>query len=758
MQKDFPIAGPQDDPLPAVPATPAPTPLVVPTVTALPTIVREGEVAGDQDEISLRLYWLIILKHRWTVLIALSLVFLTALVATVLTTPIYRATTTLEIDRDTMKVVNVQGMAASVDSTFDDFYKTQYELLRSSSLATRVAKTIDLGADPDFLRAQDISMMSKVKGALRHATPPQPGHAPVKTDSATLGGYVSAGLTIEPISESRLVWIHFDSPSPQLAARIANAVADNFMASNLEHGVNSTAYARQYLEERLAQTKQKLEESESQLVAEAQKQKIFAGTDGSPLASQTLASLSSQLATVQEQRIRAQARWEQASTASGTALPADMLNSSIVGVLRQNRASLMAQYQEKLATYKPSFPSMLQLKSQIDELDKQIEVEVGNIRKSARSEYESAQSQEAMLRKQLDVVKSEVLDQQNRGIRYTVLKREVDTNRQLYDGLLQRYKEIGVAGGVTTNNMSVVDRASVPSAPFKPNLKLNLLIATVFGLALGVALALLFEYLDDTLKNSEEVERHLGLVVLGMIPKLSDMTPRQALENPRSAFAEAYRSVRTALQFSTAAGVPRTLLVTSTVPGEGKSTTALSLAQNFTQLGKRVLLIDADLRNPSMHRTLGLENDKGLSNCLAGAAKPQDVIHAQQELLDVMTSGPLPPNPAELLSGPKMLALLTVAVSKYDQVIIDGPPTMGIADAPLLSHIAKGTLLIVDAGRTRRDMARGAVKRLRSAHAHLIGALLTKCDARKGAYGYYSGYAYEYYYAYGEGTPKLTKQ
>jgi capsular exopolysaccharide synthesis family protein len=210
------------------------------------------------------------------------------------------------------------------------------------------------------------------------------------------------------------------------------------------------------------------------------------------------------------------------------------------------------------------------------------------------------------------------------------------------------------------------------------------------------------------------------------------------------------------LQFSTASGVPRTLLVTSSVPNEGKSTTALTLAHNFAQLGKRVLLIDADLRNPSLHRTLGLDNGSGLSNCLAGAAKPQDVIRPQDEAnLDVMTSGPLPPNPAELLSGPKMLSLLTIAMAKYDQIIIDGPPTMGIADAPILSHIAKGTLLIVDAGRTRRDIARGSVKRLRSAHAHILGALLTKCDARMGGYGY-SGY--DYYYAYGEGTPKLTRQ
>ena len=755
MQEEEHIGQPQEEHLPV--ARPHP---IAPVALrpSLPIAIdgRDGEGGGDSDEINLLQYWQVILKHKWTVLGALAIVFFSTLVATLLMTPIYRATTTLEIDRDTIKVVEVQGMTP-MESMSDDFYKTQYELLRSSALATRTARAIDLGNDQDYLHLQRGSALSKLFGLLRHGSTTA-NAAPPSRDSAALGGFISAHLSIEPIIDSRLVRINFDSPNPQLAARVANAVADNFMAANLERGLNSTAYARQYLENRLAQIKQKLEESEAQLVEVAQKEKIFSAGDGTSLAAQNLAGLNTQLSLAQEARIRAQARWAQASTATGTALPADMLSSSIVGTLRQNRANLMAQYQEKLATYKPAFPAMVQLKSQIDELDKQIAVEVNNIKASVHSEYEAAQSQETMLSKQMDVLKEQVLDQQNRSIRYNVLKREVDTNRQLYDGLLQRYKEIGVAGGVTTNNMSVVDRADVPGGPYKPNLALNLMLAMFFGLALGVVLALFFEYLDDTLKTTDDVEKQLGLPVLGIIPKLTDTTPRQALANPRSAFTEAYRSVRTALQFSTASGVPRTLLVTSSVPGEGKSTTAFTLAHNFAQLGKRVLLIDADLRNPSLHRTLGMDNEAGLSNCLAGAAKPQDVIRTQSEAnLDVMTSGPLPPNPAELLSGPKMLALLTVAMSKYDQIIVDGPPTMGIADAPLLSHIAKGTLLIVDAGRTRRDVARGSVKRLRAAHAHLLGALLTKCEGRMGGYGY--GYTnYDYYYAYGEGTPKLTRQ
>jgi succinoglycan biosynthesis transport protein ExoP len=280
----------------------------------------------------------------------------------------------------------------------------------------------------------------------------------------------------------------------------------------------------------------------------------------------------------------------------------------------------------------------------------------------------------------------------------------------------------------------------------------------LLGLALGTLLAFFFDYLDDTLKTPSEIEKHLGLAVLGIIPKLKNITPSNALEDVRSPFSEAYRSVRTALQFSTESGVPRSLLITSSIPNEGKSTTALTLAQHFAQLGKRVLLIDADLRNPTLHKTLGIDNHLGLSNCLAGAAKPQDVIHTPAEAnLHVIPSGPLPPNPAELLSGHKLLSLLTVAMAKYDQVIIDGPPTMGLADAPIISHVAMGTLLVIDAGQTRKQLARAAVKRLLGARAHLVGALLTKVDSRTAGYGGY-GYADYAYYTYDGRTPKLTRQ
>jgi capsular exopolysaccharide synthesis family protein len=365
-----------------------------------------------------------------------------------------------------------------------------------------------------------------------------------------------------------------------------------------------------------------------------------------------------------------------------------------------------------------------------------------------------------MLRRKVDELKGEVLSLQDRTIQYNILQREVDTNRELYNGLLQRFKEVGVAGGVGINNVSIVDQAEIPQHPFKPKLKLNLLLAVVLGLFGGVGLAFLFEHLDDTVKDAEDLERRLGIPALGVIPlekprrQAGDAAPLaiSAQADPRSAFAEAYRSTRTALQFATAEGAPKTLLVTSTGPGEGKSTTALSLAINFARLGKATLLIDADLRKPSLHRQLKRDNRRGLSTYLAGAMTPAEVVQPTTEPnLFVIPAGPLPPNPAELLASARMISLLSLAGEKFPQIIVDSSPVLGLADAPIIGNLTSGTVLVIESGKTRRRQAQGAVKRLQSARAHLVGGILTKLPAGRHRYGYYHSY---YYYYHGDDDPK----
>src|SRR5690606_39135436 len=440
-------------------------------------------------------------------------------------------------------------------------------------------------------------------------------------------------------------------------------------------------------EEQLALMKGRLEESERALVEFATRENIVsAGEGGQSLVSQNLGALNASLAAAQNERIRTEAAWRQ--VAGGGSLPSAAIANSILNTLHQQRATPEGQYQQQLSVYKPEYPSMVQLREQIEELERQIGREEANVRASIRAEYEAARAREDMLVQQLAELRTDTLDVDKRSIDYNILRREVDTNRQLYDGLLQRYKEIGVAGGVGSNNISIVDRGIVPTSRFKPNLMLNLAIGLMLGLMLGVLLAFVLEFLDDTIKAPEDIEQHLRLAVLGVIPHLRKQTVQSALADPRSAFSESYRSVRTALQFSTDGGVPRTLLVTSPGAAEGKSTTALTLARNFAQLGKSVLLVEADLRNPSLHRALGMRAETGLSSLLAGAASIRQVVHGtDDERLDVMLAGPLPPNPAELLSGSRMLSMLSVAAQKYDQVIIDGPPVLGIADAPILSNL-----------------------------------------------------------------------
>ena len=727
-----------------------------PGVKSLSIDLLDEQRRDDGDEIDLLAYWRILLKRRWLVLSILGVVVALALLATMMATPLYRATVVLQLDKEGQQVVQVGGVQPGNLGWDPEFLATQYELMRSRSLAERVANELNLTQD-DFARINAPGWTSRMLALLRPGSSKEPVAVKVQVDPATqlrrATSVVRGGLSVEPVGESRLVKIHHVSPSPQFSARVANAMAEGFIASGLERRFGASSYAKTFLEDQLKLTKAKLEQSERQLVAFAQKENIINTGEGrQSLATQNLTQLNAALAAAQDQRIRAEARWRQASSG---AMPADMIGNSNIRPLQQQRAVLQGTYQQKLQTFKPDYPEMLQLKGQIDELDRQIVQETGGVRASVRAEYSAAAAQERMLMGQIASLRTQALDIDGRSIQYNILKREVDTNRQLYDGLLQRFKEVGVAGDVRANNISIIDRAEVPTWRFKPNPMRNLALGLLLGGMLGVLMAFLLEFLDDTLKTPDDIEQKLRLAVLGIIPRLG---PKENVYNvakdSRSSLSEAYRSVRTALQFTTDHGVPKTLLISSTGPGEGKSTTALALARNFAELGKRVLLIEADMRNPSLHRTLGLQgNGTGLSNLLAGAATlSQSTLDVEGETFKVLLAGPLPPNPAELLSGSKLVSALTIAREQYDQVIIDGPPVLGLADAPILANVVEGTLLVVNSSKTRISAAQAALKRMLSVRARVVGALLSKYDPKTAGYGY----QYESYYAYGR-TPQLTK-
>ena len=712
----------------------------------------------DPDEIDLMAYWRVLVKRRRLIAGVLAGVVALALLVTLMTQPLYRASALMQMEKEGPPIVATQGAMPFYDGWDPEFLNTQYELLRSRALAERVANELNLTAETlDGLN--DPGWLGRVIGLLRpppkakaeNANRPQSSEALLQ--QAT--GIIQGGLSVDPVKESRLVRLSFDSPDPAFSARVVNAVAEGFIASSLERRMGTTSYAKTYLEDQLQQTKSKLEDAERKLVEFAQKEGLVnTGETGTSLATQNLTELNGLLAAAQSERIRAQARWRQAS---GGSLSSDMLSSSGIGALQQQRAALQGQYQQKLQTFKPDYPEMVQLKAQIDAINREIGAETGRIRAAVKAEYDAASANEGMLKGQIANLRGEALDTDSRSIQYNILKREADTNRQMYDSLLQRFKEVGAAGDVRTNNISIVDRAQ-GGFRFKPNLFMNLAMGLFAGLLLGMLLAFVLEFLDDTLKTPDDIEQKLKLPVLGLIPKLG---PKQNIvevsADVRSPFSEAYRSVRTALQFATDHGVPRSLLITSPSPGEGKSTTALALARNFAQLGKRVLLIEADLRNPSLHRVLGIKGEVGLSNLLSGSSSLAEVTLAtDEERLSAILAGPLPPNPAELLSGSKFISMLTVACERYDQVIIDGPPVLGLADSPILANAVEGTLMVITSGKTRIATAQQGLKRLLAARGRIVGALLTKYDAKAAGYGRSYQYNYDGYYAYGN-KPRLTR-
>lgn len=699
---------------------------------------------ADSSGFSIAEYWRLAVKYRLLILGAFVAAIVIGIAATLLMTPIYSSSVTLQIDREAARVLNVdevQPQESMIQG--EEFFQTQYGLLRSRSLAERVVDSLGLASSDTFLEQMNAKVPDREGTAAAQTV--QRREAVLKTIKLNLG--------VSPVRGSRLVGVSFQSPDPDLAARVVNAYAENFIQSNLDRKYESSSYAREFLEDRIAQTKARLEESERALVAYAANEEIInlrepTSPDGETqsLAGMNLSALNDALADARARRVAAEEKWRQASGASLMTLP-EVLQNPAIQRLTEERAKIRAEYEGKLEVFQPAFPEMVQLKSQMDAQDAQIQAVAAGIRNSIRGQYTVAANEEQSLANQVEGLKIDVLDLRGRTVQYNILQRELDTSRTLYDGLLQRYKEVGITGGVAANNISIVDRAIPAKDPSKPRLLVNLAIAALLGLGLGVTAAFIMEALDETIASPDDVESKLGLPLLAVIPLLErGVTPQEALRDVRSSFSEAYYSLRTALQFSTPNGVPTNLVVTSSRPAEGKSTTAYATAANLARLGRRVLLVDGDLRNPSMHRIVGVENDAGMSNLLSGGAELSELAKpTEQPNLDFIPCGPLPPNPAELWGGDRLQRVLDEAARTYEHVVIDGPPVLGFADAPLLASAVGGTVFVLEAKGTRRAQARGALNRLGVGNSHILGVVLSKFNTNTLQYGGYD-YAYDYHY------------
>lgn len=722
--------------------------MVTPNVGGVGYMNREPGADGVP---MLRRYIRIAKRWRYVIIGLTVTCVLAGLILTLLMTPKYTAVAQIEISRESDKVANFEGVERETSLFDQEFYQTQYGLLESRSLSERVAQQLRLVDDPAFFArfghlAED-GAFRQIGG--RYAAAGRPERLRIA------GEILRAHVAISPARLSRLVDIRFTSPDAVLSMRVANAWADGYIQTNLERKSQATSYGRNLLQRQLGQAKERLDESQRQLVGYASAQQIInlpaqgGSTSGATTAERSivaddLAALNSALSQAIADRIQAEARYQQGGRGGAST---EALRNAAINNLRQRRAELAADYQRLMVQFEPAYPAARAIQSQIDQLDRSISREEGRVSGSTQADYREAVQREQALKQRVSQLKTSFLENRRRSIQYNIYQQEVDTNRALYDGLLQRYKEIGVAGGVGVNNVAIVDPADVPQRPSSPRLLLNLVIAFLAGLGLGAIAAFALEQMDEAIADPAEIEQRLGLPLLGSVPKvLEGHSPRDDLLNRRSDLVDAYLAINTNLGFTTEHGVPRTFSVTSTRPAEGKSTTALALATTLMRSGRRVVLVDGDMRSPSIHHFGDVANERGLSNFLTGDDDIQSLLFTMRDLdFQAMPSGPIPPNAAELLTGNRLAVLLTRLLDQFDHVIIDSPPVMGLADAPLIASRVEGVVFAVESHGIRSSLVRTALGRLAAVNVRIFGAVLTKFESRKAHYGY----GYDYGYGYG---------
>jgi capsular exopolysaccharide synthesis family protein len=721
-----------------------------------------------------------VLRRRWR--LAAALAFVSALGGVVhyfITPKMYQATTTIQIDR---RSLSLGGSAESpwLENWWNmEFYPTQYKLLESRGLAERVVTDLRLYEDPVFNPA-----WARWGGGERPATP--------DLDAAELGGMgqaVLGGLEILPIKGTQLVQIHYRSVNPELSARIANGVADAFIDWGIETRSESVGKASSFLGRQIEDLKQELADKEATLQAYGRRSDIVAvDTQTSPTLQQ-LESLNQSYVGAVAARIEKEAAYNEVLSAPAESI-ADPLSGGVVSQLRTDLVRKEQEYATRLNTYKPEMPVMVDLKGEIEQARRHLQSVVAEMveqaRQKARAEYQTAKRQEDALSAELDRARDETISLGSATVQYHNLRMEVETRRQLLDDLLKRQSETEVTARLQAtreSNVRIVDRALVPGGAFAPSLRRDVGMALGFGLFLGVACIFLLEYLDRSIKTAEEAERVLGQPVLAVIPDVVDgggkgygtrygqayvygqrkrrgkTGERKAAEQlkeiellpqtkPRHAISEAYRSLRTALLLSSAEQL-RLVALTSAQSGEGKTATASNLAVVMAQLGRQVLLIDADLRKPRLHRVFNLSNREGLVHCLTGAEPLEHVVQASGVPgLHVLPSGTIPPNPSELLASDRMRELLLAAQRRFDLVIVDTPPLLAVTDAALVGAMVDGVVFTLHAGRVLRDEARASLDRLRQSGVRVLGTVLNRYVPGKAADGKH--YYYYQYQTYGE--------
>lgn len=702
-----------------------------------PEDVETGE-ASPAGGLVLEKAWAALLGHRNLVGCVILGMVLLGLLATFLATPQYMSSTRLEILPDSPVATSVEGQRDKELINEISFYNTQYSLLKAESLADRVVRAGGLATDKDFLAAFELDNVDASMTSVER-----------QKRSKQIQQILLDRVEVSPTRNSSLVDISFTTPSASLSAKLANLWAEQFVQASIDRRFAATSDARKYLETRLETLRRNLEASERALINYGTEKGIVTiasqtdangRTQTQTLVSADIAAAATALAQAREQRINAES--ELSNTLTGSAA----VNAAALGNMRQKRAEIEAELAQQRSIFADDYPPVVSLRAQLESLDRSIAAETARSVSGGREAYNAALKRERALQAELDELTRKYNGQQRESIEMAILQREVDSNRQLYDGLLQRYKEIGVAG-VGTNNIAVVDRASVPDRPSSPVLVLNVALALLLGILLSAGLIFVLETIDSSIRDPQSVTAKFDLPLLGAIPEIVDQSIMDAIMDKKSSVYEAYFSLMTNLSFLTAHGAPRSIMFTSTQPAEGKSISSVCLASVLSATGKRVVLVDGDIRSPSLHSYLDLSNGVGLSHYLSGDDNLDAmIIDVPERGFSIITAGKMPPSAAELLGSDRLDRLITELSERFDHVLIDAPPLLGLADAPLIARRVEGVLFTIAANSTKSRAIGTSLVRLRMSGAKLFGAIVTHVGLRNRLYGYDSAYGYGYIY------------
>jgi len=730
-----------------------------------------------EDEAHFWDYWQVVLRHRWTVMGTFLAAVMATTIWTFTTKPIYTARVTLKIEKEVPRVLKFEEVLKEADSQ-QDYYQTQYKILQSKTLANRVIGLLQLDRHPDFQQADGDGLFEQARTWWRvrlirfiplSPPPATDGAEDLALESPLTTSYLER-LKVEPIRNSRLVTLSFDSHYSDLAARVANTAAEAFIAQQLDDKVEATRYATQFLAKQLEEARDKLGQAETMLNQFLDVNDIlFLATDrnGQPqdLVTQQLGLVSDAFLKARADRVAKESLIAQASTTDINTLPS-VLQSPLIEKLKQELVSEESEYQKLSQVFKPAYPRMQQLAQKIAEGRRQVGAEVARAVQSLQTDYETAVRTEREMEAALVEQRSLARRLSNRMAEYNLLRRDVDTSRDLYSALLARLRETQVSSALLTSNISVVDRAEIPSHPSRPRNGLNLLLACVGGLVGGIGLAFLFEYLDTNIKDAREVENVLRVPILGLIPSREAFGRRRsepqralvggvALPDPfalvsylktSSVFSEAFRNLRTSLLYSAPDHPPKTIMMTSLQPEDGKTTLVTNLAITLAQLGAgEVVLVDGDMRRPNLHLVLGVRQTPGLSAFLTGQAPLEDVVVPSAiPNLSVIPAGRIPLRPSELLASTRLRQGIDALGKRFSYVVFDTGPLLGLSDSLILAAQVEGVMLVLRHGRASRDAAHRAIRSLLSIRARLLGVVLNDIDVREtDSYGYYSKYRRE---------------